>query len=176
MIFASSYPRDTSSFRHRQLDNRFNERTENAIAKRLPSRHAELWSPHAVSHTHNFFKTLSSIFFSGRNWISVRQTSRKAICCPGRKGSAKCLYVSGEYWCQSWIVRVVLCFLICNAFTNLLFFVLKSPRKTVSTAQTLYHRFHLFFPRKDFNFHVCVLFSQMLCKYVWFLRIVYPRM
>ena len=28
-----------------------------------------------------------------------------------------------------------------------------SPRKTVATAQNLYHRFHLFFPRKDFNYH-----------------------
>ncbi|KAJ8080487.1 RNA polymerase II C-terminal domain kinase beta subunit [Marasmius tenuissimus] len=26
------------------------------------------------------------------------------------------------------------------------------PRKTVATAQSLYHRFHLFFPRKDFNY------------------------
>ncbi|KAF8895340.1 cyclin-like protein [Infundibulicybe gibba] len=26
------------------------------------------------------------------------------------------------------------------------------PRKTVATAQNLYHRFHLFFPRKDFNY------------------------
>jgi len=26
------------------------------------------------------------------------------------------------------------------------------PRRTISTAQTLYHRFHLFFPRKDFNY------------------------
>ncbi|KAG6840991.1 hypothetical protein C0991_002881 [Blastosporella zonata] len=28
------------------------------------------------------------------------------------------------------------------------------PRKTTATAQNLYHRFHLFFPRKDFNYHV----------------------
>ncbi|EIW79195.1 cyclin-like protein [Coniophora puteana RWD-64-598 SS2] len=27
------------------------------------------------------------------------------------------------------------------------------PRKTIATAQSLYHRFHLFFPRKDFHFH-----------------------
>ncbi|KAK7030757.1 cyclin N-terminal domain-containing protein [Favolaschia claudopus] len=26
------------------------------------------------------------------------------------------------------------------------------PRRTVATAQNLYHRFHLFFPRKDFNY------------------------
>ncbi|EEB92832.1 hypothetical protein MPER_08601, partial [Moniliophthora perniciosa FA553] len=26
------------------------------------------------------------------------------------------------------------------------------PRKTTATAQSLYHRFHLFFPRKDFNY------------------------
>lgn len=30
-----------------------------------------------------------------------------------------------------------------------------SPRKTIATAQNLYHRFHLFFPRKDFSYHVC---------------------
>jgi CTD kinase subunit beta len=29
-----------------------------------------------------------------------------------------------------------------------------SPRKTIATAQTLYHRFHLFFPRKDFSYYV----------------------
>jgi len=29
-----------------------------------------------------------------------------------------------------------------------------SPRKTIATAQILYHRFHLFFPRKDFNYIV----------------------
>ncbi|KAI0031078.1 cyclin-like protein [Vararia minispora EC-137] len=27
------------------------------------------------------------------------------------------------------------------------------PRKTIATAQNLYHRFHLFFPRKDHGFH-----------------------
>ncbi|KAA1469897.1 cyclin-like protein [Dentipellis sp. KUC8613] len=27
------------------------------------------------------------------------------------------------------------------------------PRKTIATAQSLYHRFHLFFPRKDFGYH-----------------------
>ncbi|KAF9013220.1 cyclin-like protein [Cyathus striatus] len=26
------------------------------------------------------------------------------------------------------------------------------PRRTIATGQTLYHRFHLFFPRKDFNY------------------------
>jgi hypothetical protein len=31
---------------------------------------------------------------------------------------------------------------------------LYSPRKTIGTAQTLYHRFRLFFPVKDFNPHV----------------------
>ena len=31
---------------------------------------------------------------------------------------------------------------------------LLSPRKTIATAQNLYHRFRLFFPLKDFNFHV----------------------
>lgn len=31
------------------------------------------------------------------------------------------------------------------------------PRKTIATAQILYHRFHLFFPRKDFNYiDVCL--------------------
>lgn len=31
------------------------------------------------------------------------------------------------------------------------------PRKTIATAQALYHRFHLFFPRKDFNYiDVCL--------------------
>ena len=29
-----------------------------------------------------------------------------------------------------------------------------SPRKTIATAQNLYHRFHLFFPRKDFGYQV----------------------
>lgn len=29
-----------------------------------------------------------------------------------------------------------------------------SPRKTIATAQNLYHRFYLFFPRKDFGYHV----------------------
>ncbi|KAF8956518.1 cyclin-like protein [Flammula alnicola] len=27
------------------------------------------------------------------------------------------------------------------------------PRRTIATAQALYHRFHLFFPRKDFQYH-----------------------
>ncbi|KAI0056095.1 cyclin-like protein [Artomyces pyxidatus] len=27
------------------------------------------------------------------------------------------------------------------------------PRKTIATGQNLYHRFHLYFPRKDFGFH-----------------------
>ena len=29
-----------------------------------------------------------------------------------------------------------------------------SPRKTIATAQNLYHRFHLYFPRKDFSYNV----------------------
>lgn len=29
----------------------------------------------------------------------------------------------------------------------------RSPRRTIATAQTLYHRFHLFFPLKDFAYH-----------------------
>ncbi|EIN12726.1 cyclin-like protein [Punctularia strigosozonata HHB-11173 SS5] len=33
------------------------------------------------------------------------------------------------------------------------------PRKTIATAQTLYHRFHLFFPRKDFHYHDVILAS-----------------
>ena len=33
-------------------------------------------------------------------------------------------------------------------------FPLDSPRKTIATAQNLYHRFHLFFPRKDFGYQV----------------------
>ncbi|KAJ3514142.1 hypothetical protein NLJ89_g2551 [Agrocybe chaxingu] len=31
------------------------------------------------------------------------------------------------------------------------------PRRTIATAQTLYHRFHLFFPRKDFQYHDAAL-------------------
>jgi CTD kinase subunit beta len=31
----------------------------------------------------------------------------------------------------------------------------RSPRRTIATAQNLYHRFHLFFPRKDFHYVVC---------------------
>jgi CTD kinase subunit beta len=29
-----------------------------------------------------------------------------------------------------------------------------SPRSAIATGQNLYHRFHLFFPIKDFNYHV----------------------
>ena len=29
-----------------------------------------------------------------------------------------------------------------------------SPRKTIASAQNLYHRFHLYFPRKDFSYYV----------------------
>ena len=32
-----------------------------------------------------------------------------------------------------------------------------SPRKTIATAQTLYIRFHLFFPYRDFRYMVCRL-------------------
>ncbi|KAF8889995.1 cyclin-like protein [Gymnopilus junonius] len=31
------------------------------------------------------------------------------------------------------------------------------PRRTIATAQTLYHRFHLFFPRKDFQYNEVAL-------------------
>lgn len=31
-----------------------------------------------------------------------------------------------------------------------------SPRRTIATAEALYHRFHLFFPRKDFQYYVCL--------------------
>ncbi|KAH7922586.1 cyclin-like protein [Leucogyrophana mollusca] len=31
------------------------------------------------------------------------------------------------------------------------------PRKTIATAQNLYHRFHLFFPRKDFSYYDATL-------------------
>ncbi|THH03295.1 hypothetical protein EW145_g6373 [Phellinidium pouzarii] len=36
------------------------------------------------------------------------------------------------------------------------------PRKTIATAQSLYHRFHLFFPMKDFNYYDVT----MACVYV----------
>ncbi|PAV16818.1 cyclin [Pyrrhoderma noxium] len=36
------------------------------------------------------------------------------------------------------------------------------PRRTIATAQNLYHRFHLFFPRKDFNY----FFVTTACLYV----------
>jgi hypothetical protein len=36
-----------------------------------------------------------------------------------------------------------------------------SPRKTIATAQNLYHRFHLFFPRKDFGYQVCFHLPRM---------------
>ena len=35
-----------------------------------------------------------------------------------------------------------------------------SPRKTIATAQNLYHRFHLFFSRKDFGYQVKAWFLQ----------------
>ncbi|EJF61099.1 cyclin-like protein [Dichomitus squalens] len=39
------------------------------------------------------------------------------------------------------------------------------PRKTIATAQNLYHRFHLFFPRKDFAYHdVCLAALFVSCK------------
>jgi len=38
-----------------------------------------------------------------------------------------------------------------------------SPRKTIATAQNLYHRFHLFFPRKDFGYHVRHTTSSDYC-------------
>ncbi|CDZ98235.1 CDK9 kinase-activating protein cyclin T [Phaffia rhodozyma] len=39
------------------------------------------------------------------------------------------------------------------------------PRRTISTAQSLYHRFHLFFPFKDFNFNdVIVSVLYVSCK------------
>lgn len=37
-----------------------------------------------------------------------------------------------------------------------------SPRKTIATAQTLYMRFHLFFPYKDFNYTVRSLSTEKL--------------
>lgn len=39
-----------------------------------------------------------------------------------------------------------------------------SPRRTIATAQTLYMRFHLFFPYKDFNYVVRALILQGLSK------------
>lgn len=37
---------------------------------------------------------------------------------------------------------------------SLLLFFDNSPRRTIATAQTLFHRFHLFFALKDFVYHV----------------------
>lgn len=37
-----------------------------------------------------------------------------------------------------------------------------SPRRTIGTAQNLYHRFHLFFPRKDFHYYVCSFLNTSL--------------
>lgn len=33
----------------------------------------------------------------------------------------------------------------------------RSPRRTIATAQTLYHRFHLFFPYSEFHYIVSLL-------------------
>ena len=43
----------------------------------------------------------------------------------------------------------------------LLNIISSSPRKTIATAQNLYHRFHLFFPRKDFLYHVSTPFNSL---------------
>lgn len=44
-----------------------------------------------------------------------------------------------------------------------------SPRKTIATAQNLYHRFHLFFSRKDFSYIVSQydprLYALTQCRY-----------
>ena len=40
-----------------------------------------------------------------------------------------------------------------------------SPRRTIATAQSLYHRFHLFFPMKEFNYCVCLLLIFLLLTY-----------
>ena len=37
-----------------------------------------------------------------------------------------------------------------------------SPRKTIAMAQLLYHRFHLFFPLKDFIYTVIVSYADRL--------------
>jgi hypothetical protein len=37
--------------------------------------------------------------------------------------------------------------------------VLRSPRATIGTAQTLFHRFYLFFPWRDFSFYVSFSFT-----------------
>ncbi len=37
-----------------------------------------------------------------------------------------------------------------------------SPRRVTATAQLLYHRFHLFFPLKDFQYQVSGLMYSMI--------------
>jgi CTD kinase subunit beta len=37
------------------------------------------------------------------------------------------------------------------------------PRRTIATSQSLYHRFHLFFPRKDFNYVVSIYVPSYQC-------------
>lgn len=62
-------------------------------------------------------------------------------------------------WSQNWIVSAPFVSRSLLVDTNPF---LHSPRKSTATAQNLYHRFHLFFPRKDFGYQV-----QPLPRTLW---------
>lgn len=63
-----------------------------------------------------------------------------------RQSPPKGLQLSGGPRLAYWLVRAIV-----SGFPSI--DSVFSPRKTIATAQSLYHRFHLFFPRKDFNYH-----------------------
>lgn len=42
-----------------------------------------------------------------------------------------------------------------------LIFIYDSPRRTIATAQALYHRFHLYFSKKDFNYFVSPYYLEV---------------
>lgn len=57
-------------------------------------------------------------------------------------------------------LSLVLVYQDCRLTSNVAFVLAfcRSPRRTIATAQLLYHRFHLFFPLKDFpSYHEPVL-------------------
>lgn len=92
----------------------------------------------------------------GRSVIS--ETAREAIYSERREASSDRLWFHRSCRAAGWLVsRSKLVRIDRQAYTWVL-----SPRRTVATAQSLYHRFHLFFPLKDFNYIVRNPFTSIL--------------
>lgn len=112
-------------------------------------------------HIKSSDENVQIVLHSIRSIRPLRSPKRETIDCTGRTGEADRLWVHRCCWNPVWFVRTLNCRSTSFECKVLILFTY-SPRRTIATAQSLYFRFHLFFPLTEFPY----LEVTLTCLYV----------